>query len=510
MRFKRLFILNYTFILIFLVILGLSVFLMLQIHKQFSESQETRFRSHLIADELKTSSEELTRFCRTYVETGDSIWEKRYWELLSIRNGKLPWPNGRTIALQDSMKKLGFTRVELDKLRQAERNSNDLVWTERVAFNAVKGLFADEQGQFTIRKAPDSEMARRIVFDKKYHADKEKIMKPIDECIVLIDSRTQQAVEKEKRLSYTILVAISVLIILICIVAGIAFFVLRNKLVRKHEDLEISYKKIEESENHLRKQNEELDKQVEISKMANELILEQNKKLDELIASKDRFFSIISHDLRGTVGTLGTFSQMIHDKAQEMGQSALQNDIRKICDTTAKINSLLNNLLTWAKLQSSKFQTHPVKLNLAQLTKYQIDLHSLISREKEIQVILSGSFDVLVTADKDQLEFVIRNLLSNALKFTPRRGKVNLTISSVSNNGYTARMVVKDSGVGMDEQQLEKLFLISELQTTNGTEGEEGSGLGLILCKEFIDKNQGAINVESEPGVGTSFIIDLP
>jgi methyl-accepting chemotaxis protein len=170
--------------------------LLVQNQRALSAAQETRYDSYLLADELRQSSDDLTRLARTYVQTGDGTYEAEYWKILEIRNGKAPRPDGRTVALQSLMTDAGFTDAEFEKLRESERNSNGLVTTETIAMNAVKGLFDDGTGKYTRHGKPDPDMARRIMFDAKYHADKAVIMKPIAQFEAMLHARTKAAVDR--------------------------------------------------------------------------------------------------------------------------------------------------------------------------------------------------------------------------------------------------------------------------------------------------------------------------
>ena len=221
-----------AFILLSILILLLSI-LTLKLQKQaniIENSEENRYKSVLLADWLKQSSDDLTRYCRTYIVTKDSIWEKRYWDVVNIRNGLKPWPNGNLISLRDSMSKLGFIENDFELLTVAENNSNKLIWTERVAFNTIKGLFADSTKQFTIKGEPDEEFAKQIMFDKDYHNNKESIMIPISEFVKNIDQRTLSKIEEEKN-SLTKLVAITIaLLIFIIAIAAYLIFVIQRRL----------------------------------------------------------------------------------------------------------------------------------------------------------------------------------------------------------------------------------------------------------------------------------------
>jgi methyl-accepting chemotaxis protein len=174
------------------------------------ETAARRYQSYLLADELRQSSDDLTRLARTYVATGDTKWEKQYFEILDIRNGKLPRPRdyeriywdfraagmdnvratGEAVALLDLMKRTGFAENELAKLAEAKANSDDLVRTETIAMNMVKGLYDDGKSAFTRQAEPDKAKALEMMNDLAYHQNKAKIMKPVDEFLALLDQRT--------------------------------------------------------------------------------------------------------------------------------------------------------------------------------------------------------------------------------------------------------------------------------------------------------------------------------
>jgi methyl-accepting chemotaxis protein len=156
-------------------------------------SHANRHESLRLANELRMSSDELTRFARTYVVTGDASHEQKYWHVLDVRNGKQPRPDGRMVPLRTLMQEQGFTAEEFAKLKEAEDNSNALVTTETIAMHAIKGEYDDGRGGYTKKGPPDAEMARRIMHDDKYHSDKAIIMGPIGEFVSLLDERTEEA-----------------------------------------------------------------------------------------------------------------------------------------------------------------------------------------------------------------------------------------------------------------------------------------------------------------------------
>ena len=182
---------------------------------ELSQAQANRYQSYLLADTLRQSSDDLTRLARTYVVTGDPAYERQYWDVIAIRNGDKPlpeayhriyWdfvaageakprPDGRPTALLDMMKAAGFSEAEFAKLNEAKANSDGLVKTETIAMNAVKGRFDDGQGGFSKTAEPDLELARRLMHDSAYHAEKARIMKPVDAFYRLMEQRTEGAVQ---------------------------------------------------------------------------------------------------------------------------------------------------------------------------------------------------------------------------------------------------------------------------------------------------------------------------
>ncbi|WED24093.1 methyl-accepting chemotaxis protein [Vibrio sp. JC009] len=218
MSIKKLLITGIMLSLAALMLLVGMLYITTQKHDELYQSQVERYHSYLLADELRQSSDDLTRLARTYVMTGDDKYEKMYWDILAIRNGdkarpqhmeriywdlvlnygEKPSPDGNRESLQSLMQKAGFTQQEFDRLTQAQNNSDGLVTTETIAMNAVKGLYDNGNGNYTKRAEPDLEMARRIMHDSQYHKDKANIMAPVNEFLRLLDERTSNKVETNK------------------------------------------------------------------------------------------------------------------------------------------------------------------------------------------------------------------------------------------------------------------------------------------------------------------------
>ncbi len=248
MSIRKLYFLIYTVTGAVLLVLGGLIGLIIHNQNALNKSQAARYQSYLLADELRQSSDDLTRLARTYVATNDDKYEEMYWQVLSVRNGEKPRPDGRTIPLKTLMQEAGFTEEEFAKLKEAEDNSNDLVTTETIAMNAMKGLFRDSQGNFVKREQPTDSasqsgraqraesgqaLALRIMFDEKYHSDKVKIMKPIDEFFLMLTNRTNSAVEVYADKGDLYLTLSIVLFAVLIIVTGVSYFLIQRKLLSR-------------------------------------------------------------------------------------------------------------------------------------------------------------------------------------------------------------------------------------------------------------------------------------
>ena len=253
MKIKKLFIILFLGVIITSVVMAIIIYVMLLNHRVLTESQKIRFQSYQRADELRQSSDDLTRLARTYVVTGDPKYEKMYWDVLAIRNGELPrpllyekiyWdyithdnkkprPDGEPIPLQTIFKQLGFSENELAKLKESQANSDGLVWIETIAMNAMKGLFDDGNGNFIIKGEPDYEMARMLMHSKDYHKEKVSIMKPIDDFFTLLDNRTQSTVKKYSSRSNTYFVLIIILSSILIAFAVIGYSAINRNVLRR-------------------------------------------------------------------------------------------------------------------------------------------------------------------------------------------------------------------------------------------------------------------------------------
>lgn len=249
-----------------------------------------------------------------------------------------------------------------------------------------------------------------------------------------------------------------------------------------------------------RKSNRELQ-------AAHAVVTSQNEQLQELNATKDKFFSIISHDVKGPLNSLTSFSGMLVNHFDALSKEEIQMLAQDSDKSLKNLFAMLENLLEWARSQTGNISLKPEPLNLHDLLIENKSLLEPQAANKRITILHEVSEPVMVNADRNSITTVIRNLLSNAIKFTPAGGLV--TLEAHASKGE-ARVSIRDTGVGMRKEIVDKLFRIDTKHSTKGTANEKGTGLGLILCKEFVEKNSGKISVTSEEGKGSVFYFTLP
>jgi signal transduction histidine kinase len=236
------------------------------------------------------------------------------------------------------------------------------------------------------------------------------------------------------------------------------------------------------------------------------LKIRSEQELRMLNATKDKFFSIIAHDLRNPLhGIIGIAELIEKDKKLEADKMREFNSM--LLKTSRQVYDLLENLLHWARSQTNKIKYTPDALNMKKIINDTIDLFKTSANEKNILLVSDVKENLLVFADKEMITTVTRNLVSNAIKFTGDGGQVKVLANRVNNHVETK---VVDTGTGISDKNLDKLFRIDAHLTTKGTKNEEGSGLGLILCKEFVERNKGEISVQSNKGEGSTFVFTLP
>jgi PAS domain S-box-containing protein len=242
-------------------------------------------------------------------------------------------------------------------------------------------------------------------------------------------------------------------------------------------------------------------------KLAEQALTESERKLFQLNNDKDRFISILGHDLRSPFTALLGLSEILKDNIQELDEEEIKNMAGDINITAQNTFNLLEDLLKWARSQQGKIPFKPQNLSFEVICEDAIQVLKPVANAKNIIINYKDAGEIKVFADIDMLKTVLRNLVSNAIKFTNNGGAINITAKQ--NNSKTT-ITVSDNGIGINPDNLSKLFDVGQILTTKGTADEKGTGLGLLLCKEFVEKHGGKIWVESEAWKGSEFRFLLP
>ncbi|MGB5929143.1 MAG: HAMP domain-containing sensor histidine kinase [Cyclobacteriaceae bacterium] len=266
---------------------------------------------------------------------------------------------------------------------------------------------------------------------------------------------------------------------------------------------------------------ERLNKQVQLIKEKNNALAGQNNhlieanhklhisenRLKQLNNTKDKFFSIIAHDLKGPMATLTSFLKIFITYEQGLTREEMKGLAERMHESTTSLSVLLENLLEWSRSQMGAIQFRPERLELKDLIEKNVTRHRVRAQEKNVTLVFEEGGEPEVIADRHMLDFIIRNLLSNAVKFTPESGKVTV---SARQSGMFVHLVVCDTGIGIPYEDQKMLFEETHHLSSKGTDNEVGTGLGLLLCKEFADFHQAELTVKSKPGAGTTFRLYLP
>lgn len=246
-------------------------------------------------------------------------------------------------------------------------------------------------------------------------------------------------------------------------------------------------------------------------KRQQEQILEQNQQLQDLNATKDKFFSIIAHDLRNPFNLIINYAELLKTKAGQYSIEKQQQFLHSIYDSAQNANTLLENLLTWSRSQIGTMPFSPLKTNIHALVFDTITFLKQEAAQKGLHVKNFVPEQCYGYVDQDMMHIVMRNLMGNAVKFTEPEGVIAVHAAEKEEDGKKwVEIAVKDNGIGISAERLESLFSLEHCESTRGTVNEKGTGLGLILCREFVEKHGGSIWAESGNGKGSVFKFTIP
>jgi signal transduction histidine kinase len=399
----------------------------------------------------------------SYVYIGDYYWNKD-----QIKEAEKNYVKGLDLALQTGI----VYEIEwaAKALQKAQAQLGDYK-------NAYKSLQLQKQ---MADSAKSIEIIQRITqIESELEFEKEREFNRISAEKAQLENLLEINKQKQAR---------NVAIILFFSLFVTAVFIYRNYLLKK-------------SDNALLKKQK-----AEISAQKDE-ILQQRNKIDQMNKTKDKFFAIIAHDLKNPLGGMLNLSETIYNNFSFIGPDKMITYLGSIKDSSKKVYTLLENLLQWAALQIGNIIPKPTEFDLCRLIKENIELLSLLAAQKNIELKFEGEPNCKAFADQSMINTVIRNLLTNAVKFTPPNGRITVRITKEK---LHHKVYVSDNGNGISPEQMSSLFELKTEKDARPKSKDIGVGLGLILCKEFTTLNDGQIGVESQPEQGSTFWFTVP
>lgn len=411
--------------------------------------------NHMVALEIRQALGDKTGMAASFNNVG-WLYHKQQKTADAIANGLQALELGRESQSQEQI----FNSYELlsQAYKDLEDYKNALMYKELSL--AIHEFIRNEKQERQLL-----ETQNRYVVGKK-ETEIEKL-----ETVRLDREKELAAQEKFKNILF-------VLVVLVCVIAGL-LFILYLVTRRSRRILELAKNEVQQ----------------------------QNIKLQDLNHTKDNFFSIISHDLKGPLNSLTSFSRLLIDHTDNLSKEEIRMLARDLDKSLKNLFALLENLLEWSRSQTGNIDFTSEVFDLAEILKTNKNLLESQARNKQIQILIEQEIECPVRLHKQSINTVVRNLISNAIKFTNEGGTIRLSLQRT--NGFLS-VSVADDGVGMGKEVVNRLFRIDHKHSSQGTANEKGTGLGLILCREFIEKNGGKIHVQSEPGKGSVFTCSFP
>jgi len=506
-----------------------------------------RYESFRLADELRQSSDDLTRMARCYVVTGDPRFEEYFNLILAIRDGKAPRPDdysgiywdfvvaggeqggsdGEAVALATLMRRMEFTEQELAKLDEAKARSDALVAMEERAMNAVKGLFADADGNYAVRAAPDLELSRRLLHNEDYHDAKAEIMEPIDEFFDMVEARTRAHVEalrqRTVRLQNTALVLLVAAVVLIVV----SYVLIRLRVVKRVKALAIAAMRVEAGDYAGRVTLGGRDELGLLGRTFNEMsaaiesdVAERQRAAQELARAREEaetanraksgFLANMSHELRTPMNAIIGYSEMLLEEMEEEADDAYAPDVKKVKAAGEHLLALINDILDLSKIEAGRMDLYLERFDLRQLIQDAVSTITPLVAKNRNELVTRLEDLGTVRADQTKVRQALFNLLSNAAKFTDE-GTITLSARRERREeGDLIFLAVTDTGIGIAPEKISHVFEEFSQADESTTRDYGGTGLGLPISQRFCRLMGGDILVESDPGKGSTFTIQLP
>ncbi len=524
-------------LVLLLTSIGALVFYSLNILEDVNQGEQKRLEALLLADELLQNSDDLTRMARTYVVTGKPIHEHYFMVILDIRNGKRPRPldysatywqlvsagkmplveYGETISLLERVHRAGFSNEEYALLKESIENSDRLVNVERQALAAMKGLYDDGMGNFTIHRAPDQEYAISLLFSDRYVAEKASILAPIQKFRNLFTGR----MKTESDLGFARLRRLDIFEIVLIFIAALAttaiIFYTRRGILQPLAELGRQVAGITRGPRPTRFGRATSN---ELAKLGEALVLADGEKRqlleNEHIARneaerasqlKDEFLATLSHELRTPLNAILGWAQLI--LSGKLKQADVHSGLETIERNARAQKKLIEDLLEMSSIISGKVRLDMQQVDVANLLEAALETVNPTARAKGIIIKKASNLRVgLLIGDSNRLTQIFWNLLSNAIKFTPEGGRIEIVVKQA--DSYL-EIIIRDSGIGIAADFMPFVFDRFRQADASLARQYAGLGLGLAIVKQLVELHGGTVRAESAGvGKGASFIVALP
>ncbi len=417
-----------------------------------------------------------------YLQQGDNYTALEYF----YRSLEISQNINDRVGEAKTLNNLGQVFISLEKYNTAAANLEDALSIAQ-ELNA-KAVLADSYYYLSKLYEENEDYEKALEYSKNFRTTKDsiynveqnrRIQKLHEEFVLQKKNREIEILQKDKELSNIVTIAIVSLAILLIFIAILLFSKYRSNL-----------------------------KNNEILKNLNTKLNDSNHKLEETNITKDKIFSIVAHDLKNPLSGFKNITTVLSDYYNDMDEKEIKNSLDMIKDASNNLMLLLENLLTWAKLQKNEIENYPEKFAINYLVKKYIDHYSVQANQKQVEMIYNNGEEVFAYADPNLVSVVIKNLISNSIKYSNKNSKVVVNIENINNK---ATVNITDKGIGIDKATLNNIFSIhNDKDSRFGTEGERGTGIGLILSNSFVKMNDGDIWIESEEGKGTTVTFELP